>query len=306
MIIKNFLFHRVSEEKDELWPPMHPQLFKKVIHHLIKNYEVVQLESFLQNNFSLKSKKPLVTISFDDGYKDNIDIAAPILKECNCAASFYVVTQCIDENLPTWTYMVDYFFQQERNTIELPNDFVLPKFFKLKWQTKEQGILLGRRVKLWMKALQNNQRVWVLNQLQKQSPQVKLPANYMMSWDEVKQLYNAGFYIGSHSHTHPVLTSLTNEDEIKFEMETSRIILEKHLKYKPLTISYPIGSFDERVVKAAEEAGYNYGLVLKQRFFYTNKDNVFAIPRIELGNEPWWKMMLRIKGVYQKIKKLVG
>ena len=41
---------------------------------------------------------------FDDGYKDNIEYAAPILRQFKCPASFYVVTDCIDRNVPTWTY----------------------------------------------------------------------------------------------------------------------------------------------------------------------------------------------------------
>ena len=55
-------------------------------------------------------------ILFDDGYKDNLDFAAPILSRYQCPASFYVVTQCIDQNIPTWTYQVDYLFQYTRQT----------------------------------------------------------------------------------------------------------------------------------------------------------------------------------------------
>ena len=39
------------------------------------------------------------TIGFDDGYRDNIDHALPLLKKYGCPASFYVVTDCIDKQV---------------------------------------------------------------------------------------------------------------------------------------------------------------------------------------------------------------
>ncbi|MBK7956947.1 MAG: polysaccharide deacetylase family protein [Bacteroidetes bacterium] len=35
---------------------------------------------------------------FDDGYLDNLEYAAPILAKYKVPASFYVVTDCIDQN----------------------------------------------------------------------------------------------------------------------------------------------------------------------------------------------------------------
>src|SRR5687767_9198859 len=102
MLVKNFLFHRVSEEKDELWPPMTPALFDRIIQLLTKKYRVVGLEDF-QEGLSTDGKgRKLATVLFDDGYKDNIEYAAPILKKYHCHASFYIVTNCIDKNIPTW------------------------------------------------------------------------------------------------------------------------------------------------------------------------------------------------------------
>jgi peptidoglycan/xylan/chitin deacetylase (PgdA/CDA1 family) len=74
---------------------------------------------------------------------------------------------------------------------------------------------------------------------------------------------------------------------------------------KPVTISYPIGSWDERVVNASAKAGYQFGLAVEQRFYKPDTDNLFTIPRVELYNEAWWKARLRISGLYQTVKKLV-
>jgi peptidoglycan/xylan/chitin deacetylase (PgdA/CDA1 family) len=284
---------------------MHPRLFEKVIKYLQENYQVVQLESFLQNQTELHRNKPVATVLFDDGYKDNIEIAAPILKQYNCPASFYVVTQSIEQNIPTWTYIVDHLFQQHPGSIYLLTDFVPDVFKKLQWQSREEGAALSRKVKPWMKTLSNKQRVWALTQLQEQSKNYYLPNDMMMNWDDVKQLSSAGFHIGSHSHTHPMLASLADEQEIENELKFSCEILNERLGHHPITISYPIGSWDERVVKVAKSCGYKFGLAVEQRFFNTMKQDLFVIPRVELYNEPWWKTQLRITGVYQKVKQLV-
>src|SRR5215475_13779544 len=114
MIIKNFLFHRVSDEKDQLWPPMPVALFETLVAFITKRYQVISLEKFISGDFKANNGNQPATILFDDGYKDNIEYAVPILQKYRCPASFYVVTDCIDKNIPTWTYIVDYLLQNTR------------------------------------------------------------------------------------------------------------------------------------------------------------------------------------------------
>lgn len=306
MIVRNFLFHRVTDEKDMLWPPMHPVLFEKTIKYLVTQFNVVLLEDFLEDPGSHQGKKQTATISFDDGYRDNLQVAAPILSKHKCPASFYVVSDCINQQLPTWTYITDFFFQQEKKSrLTLENDFVPDAFRQVEWNGTEEGGQWGKQIKPWMKSLSNPQRLWVMEQLQEQNKEAVVPGDMMMTWEEVKQLQQAGFYIGSHSHTHPMLASLTKESEIKEELRMSAEEIGFHLGKRPVTISYPIGSWDQRVVAAASETGYRYGLAVEQRFYNTAKDEILTIPRTELYNEPWWKTKARISGLYQKIRKLV-
>lgn len=305
-MIRNFLFHRVSAEEDALWPPMHPSLFEKIIRLLTGNFQVVLLEDYLKDPSLYKKERNLATVCFDDGYHDNIDKAAPILLRYRCPASFYVVTDCIDRNIPTWTYITDNFFQQHINKkLKLENDFV-PVFLRdLQWTNLEEAKELGRKVKPWMKTLPNPQRLWIMRQIESQNKGQEVTRKLMMDWNEVRELQNAGFYISSHSHTHPMLANLVDETEIKDELELSAKKIKENLGHDPLTISYPIGSWDERVTRAAANAGYRYGLAVEQRFYKPESDNIMTIPRVELYNEFWWKSRMRISGLYQTVKKLV-
>jgi len=302
MKLRNFLFHRVSDEKDRLWPPMPPKLFEEVIRFLKKNYQVIVLEEYLEGPERFENKKNIVTLSFDDGYKDNIEYAAPILEQYNCPASFYVVTDCVEKNIPTWTYIVDYSFQNAKvDFIEFDLDYV-PEYLK-KIDLRSGLNKKPREVKPWMKTLSNKKRKEVLQRIFAQS-NTELPGNLMMNWNEIKQLQNAGFFISSHSHTHPMLAKLETEEEIKEELVTSFKKIEKNLGIEPVTISYPMGSFDTRVMALAKEAGYRNGLAVEQKLFLAKNTDRFAIPRVELYFEPRWKMHARINGVYNSLKRV--
>ncbi len=300
MVIRNFLFHRVSEEKDAMWPPMKPSLFSAIIRHITRHYSVVSLENCLADPGAFKSRKKIATVLFDDGYKDNIECAAPILKKYNCPASFYVVTDCINRNIPTWTYIIDHIFQNtEKEKLELDLDFVPEKL-----KTISLNDMTARDVKPWLKKLSNPQRLLVLGSIQGQCNDVQIARDKMMNWDEVRQLISGGFTIGSHSHTHPMLASLENESEITEELSISGQVLEKETGKFPLTISYPIGSYDERVIRLSKETGYTYGLAVRQQFYRYNEQDLWSIPRVELYQEPWWKVKLRVNGFYSRVKRI--
>ncbi len=303
MVIKNFLFHRVSDEVDSLWPPMKPALFARIIEYLARHYQVVPLEHYLNDPGAFTHRKKLVTVLFDDGYKDNIEFAAPILQQYNCPASFYVVTDCIDKNIPTWTYLIDNAFQQtHKELVELNMAFV-PEHLKEVY-LKEGNGRNAKQVKPWMKSLPNAHRLKVVNEILLQCDDVPMPYNKMMNWSDVKQLSNDGFIIGSHSHTHPMLASLADRAEIAEELSISFQKVNTAINIQPLSISYPIGSFDERVIAIAKEKGYTYGLAVEQRFYDNAKEDLFAIPRVELYQEPWWKIRARISGVYNNLKRI--
>ncbi|MBS1573222.1 MAG: polysaccharide deacetylase family protein [Bacteroidetes bacterium] len=307
MMIRNFLFHRVSEEQDSMWPPMTPRLFESIVAKLSKNYYVVPLENFLKEPAAFKSKGKIATILFDDGYKDNIEIAAPILKKYNCPASFYIVTDCINRNIPTWTYILDNIFANTSTThLLLEYDFV-PKHLKsIPFKISGRSNEVMKQVKPWMKSLSNTKRLAVLQSIEEQCKDVSTPSGKMMDWKDIKELATAGFIIGSHSHTHPMLASLEDKCEIESELKISGQIIQENLGFFPDTISYPIGSYDRRVMQIAQEQGYRFGLAVEQKFYNYNKDNLFSIPRVELYEESKWKTALRMNGLYSVLKKYAG
>jgi peptidoglycan/xylan/chitin deacetylase (PgdA/CDA1 family) len=303
MIIKNFLFHRVSDETDRLWPPMPVSLFNTLIGYITSKYQVIKLEDHVLSGQQVSFKKQPATILFDDGYKDNIEYAVPVLEKYKCPASFYVVTDCIDKNIPTWTYLVDHLMQNTGKAgLDLEMAFVPELFKKNTFNNSAERLAFGSRLKPWMKSLSNDERRMIMNRLQLAFDDVAVPANSMMNWNDLRSLKSAGYTIGSHSVSHPLLASVKNDEELFVELEGSGKRIREELGEFPLTISYPIGSFDDRVISFSKKTGYKMGLAVKQQFYNTATDDNFAIPRVELYNEPMWKCKLRISGVYSWLK----
>lgn len=81
-----------------------------------------------------------------------------------------------------------------------------------------------------------------------------------ISWEEIKALLEKQkISIGSHSHTHPVLTELPSE-EAKDELINSFKDIAANTNLREIPIAYPHGQTSEEVIKLAESVGYTCGL----------------------------------------------
>ncbi len=81
-----------------------------------------------------------------------------------------------------------------------------------------------------------------------------------LGWADLAWLREAGWEVGSHTVTHPVLPSLDDEDLAR-ELEGSRAAIAARLGSCE-TIAYPYGLADDRVALAARQAGYLAGVTL--------------------------------------------
>lgn len=79
-----------------------------------------------------------------------------------------------------------------------------------------------------------------------------------MSWEELGELADAGWEIGSHTCSHPHLTRI-DQQRLAAELEQSRARCELQLGRPCRTISYPYGDVDERVIETTKRAGYSAG-----------------------------------------------
>lgn len=96
-----------------------------------------------------------------------------------------------------------------------------------------------------------------------------------LSWNQLRDISNLGFELGSHSHSHCDLKSL-KIDDVKREMDYSKKCLEDKIGKKIRFFSYPFGRYNKQIMRICEETGY-VGAVSMDPVF--KQKSYFALPR---------------------------
>ena len=293
--------------RNKMWDPMDPALFEDILKYVQKKFNTLPLNELLFNP-PLHSSKPLAAITFDDGYKDFIDYSIPLLNKYSLPASMFVVTDCIEKNFPTWTYIIDYVFEQTKK-LQL-KDFSFPtlnkEFQKTKWVNNEERISYGKIFKQYLKGIPASVRSAVIENLLSNFDDVSGSEGMMLTWNDIRQIKNAGFDVGSHSVTHTTLATVEDDNELKYELQESKNQLKEKAGIDPNIFSYPCGSYNERVKQFTKNAGYKAGLAVDRQLHNPAKNDLFEVPRIELYNESWIKSKSRINGTISFIEKILG
>jgi peptidoglycan/xylan/chitin deacetylase (PgdA/CDA1 family) len=76
-----------------------------------------------------------------------------------------------------------------------------------------------------------------------------------LSWDQIREMAEAGFEIGSHTVNHPDLTRIPSRF-VEYELRASKEMLEDKLGQRVDFLSYPFGRFNRYVEQEAERLGY--------------------------------------------------
>jgi peptidoglycan/xylan/chitin deacetylase (PgdA/CDA1 family) len=114
----------------------------------------------------------------------------------------------------------------------------------------------------------------------------------MLGLEELKTLSRNGVTIGSHTISHPRLTSI-NKSEAEKEIAGSKDKLEKLLNQKVEYFSYPYGDVNEDIIELVRDSGYKAAFVTPSRRHI--KSSHFTLKRIGIyyhNNLPVFKFKL--------------
>lgn len=296
------MYHRVMED-EKMGEDLNHGLavscsnFEKQLKILKSRFHLCSLNEFV-SNLEEKSNKFMITITFDDGYKDNLLNALPILEKLKIPASIYITTRFLNKEVDIWWYEINDVIQNQSN---LSFDYEKKKFnFIL--QNPKQKLSAYRQLTQIFINLKISEQIKLLEKI----TNTKKRKNYSeicLNSEEVKILGKHSLItIGSHGHNHLNLTIL-NESEIKYEINHSSKILENLLGYKVQHFCYPYGE-----KKQASIREYNMIQELKFRSAVTTRIypiknyNIFALPRIYVGEKTCDKTLINhLSGFYNLV-----
>lgn len=125
-----------------------------------------------------------------------------------------------------------------------------------------------------------------------------------LTWDQVRELADRGWEIGSHTCSHPHLTGLP-DDLVDQELQRSRAVLEMELGRPCSTIAYPYGDVDDRVAARARAAGYQLGVSLPAR--WTNEVEPMRLPRVGVYHgQTQMKFAAKTSPLIRRLRLLAG
>lgn len=90
-------FHRVAPPDGSSYAPLSPALFDEVIHFCSEAFELL---TFAELENYRPRPRPAAIITFDDGYKDFVDHAMPILARHDVRCNLNIIPRCVESGLP--------------------------------------------------------------------------------------------------------------------------------------------------------------------------------------------------------------
>ena len=103
----------------------------------------------------------------------------------------------------------------------------------------------------------------------------------LLSWEEVREMSEAGMAFGSHGLTHVRLTEC-DDRRLRAEVADSRKLIEDRLGRRVRHFSYPYGKADRRVVDAVRAAGYETACTTERGAVPAGADPL-RLPRLTVG-----------------------
>ena len=291
-------YHRIAERgTNRFYDPVisaAPQSFRAQVawlHDRMRVLTLGDLDAWIQAG--TPCTEPAALVTFDDGYRDNFDIAVPILKELNVPATFFIPTGFLESpKLPWWDHVAYVIKKTPRRRLELrrsPNGDDPPLVVKLDSISRDAAITTIIRSILDESISDLH---WFLEQLTAQG-EVAVPAESLnralfMSWEQVRELADSGgqLTIGSHAHGHHNLAKLDLESQQR-ELVVSKQILEERLGLAVTALAYPFGwpsTYTQTTKMAARESGYRLGFASRAGVNHPGILDPFEIKRLGVGS----------------------
>jgi len=203
-----------------------------------------------------------LVLTFDDGYRNNLTSALPILRQFKAPATIFLSTGNITEQKPFWFDRLDYAVQSmndkshhgipELKEIDFSNRETLTRSF-LNFIRKEKK---NYPTDTDMRSAINN----LTERMEQRSGHglaeilANDPWSGVLTWDEVQKAASE-VHFGSHGVDHCQL-GLIQPDVAKAELLASRKAIEFHTGHPCRHLAYPNGSFNKNLLLLVKECKY--------------------------------------------------
>jgi peptidoglycan/xylan/chitin deacetylase (PgdA/CDA1 family) len=283
------MYHRVSDDADYLGMAVRPAVFARQLAVLRRRTRVVSMAALVARlGEGAPLDDDLSAVTFDDGYRDNLEVALPLLRAHDVPATVFVSTEFIDGT-------------------RRPAGERLRTACEALWRRRTQPDAWGgetdvdARIRALLAVPGSLDAVAQLRQALKSLPhdgedvmrRLETVAGddgagprSMLDWDGVRSLARAGVEIGSHAMSHGILSRLSFEQS-QHEIRASKTRLEAELGHGVAGFAFPNGRRGDFVpahLTALRQAGYAYACTAETGTNLPGCD-AYQLLRIGVGND---------------------
>lgn len=290
------MLHRVETQAKRAFSPnahlsVSPEFLEEVLSSLAGSiYRFTTLdeaaERIRDKTSASKLRRPFITVTLDDGYRDNLENAVPLFRKYKVPYTIYVAPGLVDGRATLWWEDLEHIIaNRQRIDLDMPGgrrEFPLGTIEEkaeafaeiLAWLSFEVGETEQRRI---MKDL-----CW-LYQWDAEAHRKKS----IMTWTELRDLAADPLCtLGAHTIGHYAVARL-GEDEARFEMEESRNLVAGETESEVRHLAYPYGypaAASPRDFRIAEDCGFSTAVTTRHGVCYRQHQNhMWALPRISLN-----------------------
>ena len=230
-------YHSVGTYGLPLYCRLPRRVFAEQMRYIRRHYRVVSLRQLVEELTDPSAQRQSVVVTFDDGYMGTYTDAFPVLKEYGIPATVYLIAGSVESGELAWYDRIFLRFQRAMSEVTMTLD-TQRKFQLTDFASRVDA---AAAVVSYLRTLPDAERQRWCESMEKAMP---LPAEEMrgsmMNWDQVREMRRAGISFGSHTMTHPVLSSLT-PDGLRREVAESKWLIESRLDAVVEDFAFPFG-----------------------------------------------------------------
>ena len=286
--------------------------FRRQMHYLANHYRCISLSDAVER---LANGWPLppyaVAVTFDDGYRNNLRYAYPILREHAIPCTIFLATGNIGPKAERlWTDKVSLLITHTTHqSLSFDHEGTVTNLLLRSHEERAQAC---RHVLTAMKAASSGTRETMIAALENRLGSTNGVSRSsrerydFLSWDEVGGADSELVEWGAHTVHHQILTTLDDE-QLMTEIEQSKRKIETRLHRPCLLFSYPNGSptdFGEREKQALKKSGFACA-VTQVAGMNGPRSDLYKLRRINIGRGHRGALFIaQVSGLWSMMKRI--
>ncbi|HXG02812.1 MAG TPA: polysaccharide deacetylase family protein [Candidatus Binatia bacterium] len=248
-------YHRVNDDGDPFFPAVPTAVFERHMAWVARHFVVLTVEALVERLQRGTLPRNALAVTFDDGYRDNLTHAAPILARYGLPATVFLATGFIGSGEIAWFDRLALAFKHTRQP-----GWPAPWGEAVPLGTVPERLGALDRLLAYLKRRPDAERRVLVDQTV-----ATLGAGdghghkgLMLSWDDVHALLGLGFSVGAHTVSHPILSRMA-AGEAWAEIVESRRAIQSACGVAPPAFAYPNGGaedYDATTVRLVRDAGF--------------------------------------------------